>query len=551
MIHLNSLFSKIKYFKSMLCSLHRSKNQTVNLFSLGQFYMIVTGLFLVSFSELMAREISFLPTYIIGDSPVYLQKKDNVSEGLSDLIAFYAKENFEVDASDSDKLRNFLESMEETPEKKASKELISGVCGEFDSDYVVKSEMDFSGDPVIQTITYNCKGKPIYTTESVLQGDFYLGIEKHVLKTFTYLSPKRKKSRDKYKDENIELVYAIDLSGSLAKDAETLLGYIKGLIGSDTSIGLVLIGDKDVKVVKPSRDHEKLKAEIGRIRFGGEISIEKLTSSLIKVKGELAFGTNKNRRFILVTDAQAGDGDPYKLVSTLQSIAQIGFQTFLVTGSYFDYKMTGTYRKAARSTGQDLQQIMHFIKVGTMKGYKTIYLYDRKVYIDPTGKINPSDLDFKELIQIPEGTLYKLVSFPHPNNLVDLFIGYTGEKVIEQGQVSSNISAVVDRLTNESTKEIGKVNRKVLIKVGGKSIWMPMKAISEQYIDQDVGIRAVFKKQFNNSNGYTNIPEETVVYKDTVPLLLVLEPNEIKNYLYNSNKDFIVCFIKGKILEIK
>jgi hypothetical protein len=80
---------------------------------------------------------------------------------------------------------------------------------------------------------------------------------------------------------------------------------------------------------------------------------------------------------------------------------------------------------------------------------------------------------------------------------------------------------------------------------------MPMKAISEKYIDQDVGIRAVFKKQFNNSNGYTNIPEETVVYKDTVPLLLVLEPSEIKNYLYNSNKDFIVCFIKGKILEIK
>ena len=98
----------------MFCSLYRSKNQSINLISLGQIYMLATGLFLVSFTELMAREISFLPTYIIGDSPVYLQKKDNVSEGLSDLIAFYAKENFEVDVSDSDKLRNFLESMEET-----------------------------------------------------------------------------------------------------------------------------------------------------------------------------------------------------------------------------------------------------------------------------------------------------------------------------------------------------------------------------------------------------------------------------------------------------
>ncbi len=513
--------------------------------------VLIFGILCISPFGVDSREISVLPTYIIGDSPVYLQKKDNVSEGIADLVAFYAKENFEVDVSDADKLRNFLESMEETPEKKASRDLVAGVCTEFDSDYVVKSEMDFSGDPVIQTTTYNCKGKPIYTTESVLQGDFYLGIEKHVLKTFTYLSPKKKKNRERYKEEDIELIYAIDLSGSLAKDAETLLNYIRSLLGSDTSIGLVLIGDKDVKVVKPSRDHENLRKELGRVRFGGEITIEKLTSSLIKVKGELAFGTSKNRRFILVTDAQARDGDPYKLVSTLQSIAQIGFQTFLVTGSYFDYKMTGTYRKAARSTGQDLQQIMHFIKVGTMKGYKTIYLYDRKVYIDPTGKINPRDLDLKELIQIPEGALYKLVSFPHPNNLVDLFIGYTGEKVIEQGQVSSNISSVVDRLTNETTKEMGKVHRKVLIKIGGKSIWMPMKSISEQYLDQEVGIRAVFKKQFSNSNGYTNIPEETIVYKETLPLLLVLEPNEIKNYLYNSNKDSVVCFIKGKILEIK
>ena len=500
---------------------------------------------------LLSREISFLPAYIIGDSPNFLQRKDNVSEGIADLMSFYAKENFEVDTTDSDKVRNYLESLEESSDKKPNKELISGICGEFDSDYIVKSEIDFSGDIVIQTITYNCKGKPIYTSESVISGDFYLGIEKHAMKTFSYLTPKKKKSKEIYKEEEIEIIYGIDLSGSLTKDAESLLTYISSLIGNDISIGLVLIGEKTVKVIKPSKDHSKLREELPRIRFGGELNIEQLSASLIKVKSELLFGTLKNRRFVLFTDAQAREGDPYKLVSTLQSIAQIGFQTFLVTGSYFDFKMNSIYRKAARSTGQDLQQVMHFIKVGTMKGYKTLYLYDRKVYIDPTGKINPSDLDLRELTQIPEGSIYKLVSFPHPNNLVEIFTGYTGEKVIEKGQITSNVSTVIDRLTNQSSIELGKVYRKVLIKVGNRSFWIQMKSISEHFLNQEVGIRAIFRKQFNNSSGYTNVPEDTIIYSENIPLLLVLEPSEIKNYLYTSNKDAVTCFIKGKILEIK
>lgn len=514
-------------------------------------YFLILGIILVSSNEIQAREVSFIPSYIIGESPVFLQKKDNVSEGLADLVAFYTKENFEVDVTDSDKVRNYIESLEETPDKKPSRELISGICGEFESDYIVKSEIDFSGDPVIQTVTFNCKGKPIYTTESVLQGDFYLGIEKHVIKTFSFLTPKKKKNKEIYKEEDIEIVYAIDLSGSFAKDAQSVITYIKGLLGADISIGLVLLGEKNVKVLKPSRDHERLRDELSRIRFGGELNIEQLSASLIKSKVDLAFGNHKNRRFILFTDATAQEGDPYKLVSTLQSVAQLGFQPFLVTGSYFDFKMMGIYRKAARSTAQDLQQIMHFIKIGTMKGYKTIYLYDRKVYVDPTGKLNPSDLDLRELAQIPEGSIYKLVSFPHPNNLVDIFIGYTGEKVIEQGQISSNVAGVADRLTNQTTRELGRMSRKVLVKVGNKSIWLQMKSISEKTLNQEVGIKAVFRKQFNSAIGYTNVPEETVVYSENVPLLLVLEPVEIKNYLYNSNKDFVTCFLKGKILEIK
>ena len=94
--------------------------------------------------------------------------------------------------------------------------------------------------------------------------------------------------------------------------------------------------------------------------------------------------------------------------------------------------------------------------------------------------------------QIPEGSSYKLVSFPHPNNLIDIFVAYTGEKVIEQGQISSNISSVADRLTNQSSREMGRMSRKVLIKVGNKSIWLQMKSISEQNLNQDVGIKAVF-----------------------------------------------------------
>lgn len=512
---------------------------------------IAFTLLIVIPESLLSREISFLPAYIIGEAPAFLQKKDNVSEGMADLLSFYARENFEVDATDSDKIRNYLESIEETPEKKPGKDLITAICAEFDSDYVVKSEIDFSGDVVIQTTTFNCKGRAIYSSESVIQGDFYLGMERHAVKTFTYLSPKRKKAREIYKEEELELVYVLDLSGSVAKDSEAVLKYISSLLGQDISIGLVLVGEKDVKVIKPSREHSRLREEIPRIRFGGEVNIEHLSSSLIKIKGELLFSTAKNRRMILFTDAQSREGDPYKLVSTLQSVAQIGFQTFLVTGSFFDFKMSGIYRKAARSTGQDLQQVLHYVKVGTMKGYKTLYLYDRRVYIDSTGKLNPADLELKELTQIPEGSVYKLVSFPHPNNLVEIFSGYSGEKIIEKGQISSNIMNVMDRLTNQSTGDTGRVYRKVLVKVQNHSFWIQVKSAPEQFLNQEVGIRAVFRKQFSNSMGYTNVPDETYVYSENVPRLLILEPSEIKNYLSNTNKDTITCFIRGKVLEIK
>lgn len=254
--------------------------------------------FLVLDSQLFSRELTFLPSYIIGDAPLSLLKKDKPDTGVSELLAFYTNQNFEVGLSSFSSVRNIITSMNEDLSRKPSRDLISRICSDLETDYVVQNEVDFSGasdlgSTLIHTMTYDCGGRLIYSQESILKQDFYSDMEKHALKAFSYLNPKRPEKFLGNPNQKQEVIFGIDLSGSLSSDSRELISFIEGTLGSDLSIGLALFGQKGMKVVQPSLNHENIRDVLKRVRFSGSIDSDVLASYLSKLKSNLVFRDTK------------------------------------------------------------------------------------------------------------------------------------------------------------------------------------------------------------------------------------------------------------------
>ncbi len=520
-----------------------------NLLNFWKFFLLCT-VFITN--SIFSRELTFLPTYVIGTAPENLTTKDRLEEGISELLAFYATDQFEVEATDFDKLRNYLDSDEEEKNRKPSRSQINGVCSEFEPDYIVHSEIDFESTPVIITEIINCRGKVIYSSENQLGTDFYAGMQKHAQKAFAFLNPKSKKDPLRYGSNKKEFIFAIDTSGSIASDTKLLIDYINSITGTpNIAIGLIVIQSKGVKVTKPSFDHSEVRNQLSKITLGGTLNLETLSTWLLKARQEIAESKISKRNVILLTDATGG-GDPYKFISALQTYKQIGFQVHLVTGSFFDFKEFGNYRKAARATGGDLYQLTHFRKVGTPSGFKTVYLYDRTIYVDDSGLEYPSDLNLSSLDKISEFTMNSLVPYPHPSNMADVYLKSTKQKSIELTPIKSNVNSVVDRIINSGNAYTNlKAYRKVLIKAGSTSVWVYLKDIEQELLNKEISVKLFVKKDLQSSLGFSNIPEESFVHVGSTPLLLVLSPKEIKYYLHTLKKDSLTCFMKGKVLEIK
>lgn len=67
-----------------------------------------------------------------------------MSSGVSELIGYYATENFVVETSDTDKLKVYLSELSEEMDRKPSRSLLNGICEEFGSDFIIKPEINFA-----------------------------------------------------------------------------------------------------------------------------------------------------------------------------------------------------------------------------------------------------------------------------------------------------------------------------------------------------------------------------------------------------------------------
>lgn len=501
-------------------------------------------------TTLFAREVTFLPAYVVGEEPPALKKKDNLSTGISELIGYYANENFIVEVSDPDKVKTYINELGEEMDRKPSRSLLSGVCEEFSSDFIVKTEINFESSISILSEVYNCRGKVIATNESLFKDNFYLSMEKHTKKTLNFLVPKNKSNSKFDANGEEEIIFLFDLSGSLTREVKAGINYIQSITGSKhLSLGAVLVGENSIRIVKPSLDHSKLKEELNRIKQGGDLGLDRITQGLVKVRSEFGQTKISKKKFIIITDAKSNSSSDYGYLSAVQGIKELGYNTFIITGSFFDFKSMSLHKKAARGGGNNLQQITHFQKVGTIKGYRTIYLYDRNIYYDESEQINPKEIDLKEMAFLEEGRVLGKVDFPHPDNMSDVFEKVIGVKLIEKQSIKSNMEIVLERIVQSKSGKINFAGSKILIKAGTTSIWLTLNSTQESLENQEVAIKASFVKDEFSANGFANIPSETVVVKENIPKLLILEPAQIRNFL-KTNGAF-TCFVSGKVLEIK
>ncbi|HMV43564.1 MAG TPA: VWA domain-containing protein [Leptospiraceae bacterium] len=500
-------------------------------------------------TTLFAREVTFLPAYVIGEEPPALKKKDNVSSGISELIAYYANENFLIEVSDPDKVKNYVRDSGETMDRKPSKSLLNGVCEEFGSDYIVKTEINFDSSISILSEVYNCRGKVIGSNESLFKENFYSSIEKHTKRTLNFLVPKNKSDSAYDLSGEEEIIFLFDMSGSLSREVKGIFRYILSITGSkNLSLGAVFVSESSIKILKPSLNHDKLKEELGRIKQGGDVGIDRITQGLVKIRSELGLNRITKKKMIIVTDAKSSGTGDYGYLSAVQAIKELGYNTFIVSGSFFDYKSMSLHKKAAKLGGNTLQQITHFQKVGTTKGYKTIYLNDRTIYYDESEQVNPREIDLKEMVALDEGRILSKVDFPHPDNMSDVFERVQGTRLIERQSISSNADSVVEKIV-QSKGSISFIGSKILIKTGHTSFWITLKNTSEDLENQDIVIKASFVRDEFSANGFINIPAQTEIYKESVPKLLVLEPAQIRNFL-KSNSVF-TCFVQGRVVEVK
>ena len=508
--------------------------------------------FLLTFFNisLFAREITILPAYVVGEEPAALKKKDNLSTGVSELIGYYATENFVVETSDSEKVKVYLSELGEEMDRKPSRSLLNGICEEFSSDFIVKPEINFSDKISILSEVYNCRGKVIASNESLFADNFYLAMEKHTRKTLSFLVPKNKSTTSIDITNEEEIIFFLDLSGSLTREIKSTVNFILSITGSkNLALGAILVKENSIKIIKPSFNHNELKTDLEKIKIGGDIELDRITQGLVKARAELGVSKLKKKKLIILTDAKSNTTHDYGYLSAVQTMREIGYNTFIVTGSFFDYKSMNLHKKAAKSGGNNLQQITHYQVVGTTKGAKTIYLHDRNIYFEDSSQPNLKDLDLKELATIEEGRVLNTVDFPHPDNMSSVYEKIQGQKLIEKKSISSNVTNIIEKLVQSKSGTLSDSGGKVLIKTGSVSFWLTVNSVDESLEGFDTTFRATFVKDEFSPNGFANIPAETNIYKENIPKLLVLEPSQIRNFLKSNNK--FTCFVSGKILEVK
>lgn len=499
---------------------------------------------------LFSGDLAFFPVHVNGDLPAEWKNEEKLDYKLSSLFSFYARDNFVIEVADVSKLQQWMEAGKVLRGKKLERSTISGICQGLDVSYVVWSELDFVKRPYLVTELYNCSGTVINRKEGFLYGEIYSDLEDS-LKTLLQMFPPRLKKElsSESKESKKELIFALDLSGSFMREIQAIRPYIRKVIrNQNIPVGLLLFGPAGTTYISPTYETKKIEEALKAIRYGGEVTANHIINGLHKLRGSAA---GLEGEVILLTDVKLKSSEIYNLQSGILSVKQLGYSIKIVSNSSGNNQSLRALKRAAGASGTPLQAITSFKKVGTNKGYRMIFLKDNQIYFNKRSGVNPGIIDTNNLESIEESRIYAYADYPHPNNMVAIYSKVTGEKILEVGNLQSDVSFLLENLTRSLFGSDLQSWKKVLIKTGHYSSWIYLGSIQPSLVGKLVTFKTTFQVDKTSSSGYTNVPSDTHLHSGEIPELLLLKPSEIRSYLKTHSGKKLSCFIKGTVLEIR
>jgi hypothetical protein len=513
--------------------------------------IIVFFFLFFSFSfSMVARGVTFLPVYVNGEVPRVLSSKDQLEYGLAELTAFYASELFWLEPTDFTNVREYVKRVNYNYNKKLDPIRASEICESMESSFIVAGEFLFSDSVSVITEVYSCNGQLLSHLESSFATNFYTSLEQHVKKTFVSFPAKPNRFEDQKHSELSELIFAIDTSGSFMKEAKEAKAYIQRyMLSSDSAIGLLLMSEKRTRFYPPTTDKEQVEKILDSINFGGKLVPAELVSSLYKIKvNEKEAGFS--RKLIIMTDSKITQDSSGQIILALKSFKEAGYATYLITGPSSPPLVSSEYARIAGFLSTQLLRPVTSVRFGTTKGFRTLYLKDNKVYMDRFGRKYSPEIKVEELDMIEDSLVYSKVEYPHQGNLSQIFSAVSKEKIIEAEAPISTISTLIDESVRPEKGYYARSN-KILLKSGKTSVWINANKPNKEIENKFVVIKTRFVKDAGSSSGFASVAENTEVYTNNVPKLLVLKPSEITKYFQTSGKRELVCFLEGSVLETK
>ncbi len=515
----------------------------------SRFIVFLFLFFGFSFS-VFSRGVTFLPVYVSGETPKVLSSKDQLEYGLAELTAFYASELFWLEPTDFTHVREYVKQVNYNYNKKLDPIRASEICESMEASFIVTGEFLFSESVSVITEVYSCNGRLVSRLESSFATNFYTSLEQHVKKTFVSFPSKPDQLSDQKHSDISEILFAIDTSGSFMKEAREAKSYIKRfMLSSSSSIGLLLMSEKRTKFYHPTTDKEQVEKVLDSINFGGKLSPSELASSLYKIRvNEKEAATS--RKLIIMTDSKITQESSGQIIMALKSFKEAGYTTHLITGPSSPPLVSSEYSRIAGFLSTKLLRPVTSVRLGTTKGFRTLYLKDNKVYMDRFGRKYSPEITVEELEMFEDNLVYSKVEYPHQGNLSKIFTALTKEKIIQAEDPVSTISTLIDESVRPEKGYYSRSN-KILLKSGKTSVWINTSKPDKEIENKFVTLKTRFIKDAGSSNGFASVAESTEVYTYNVPKLLVLKPSEITKYFKTSGKRELVCFLEGSVLETK
>ncbi|MEM7184357.1 MAG: hypothetical protein AAF518_25890, partial [Spirochaetota bacterium] len=511
---------------------------------------LIVALCLTASSALQARQLTVLPAYLIGSPPLTLQKKTNkLSDELAKLAAFHIKENYNVAISDFSELQNYQRSAGLNLKKHFGREDILRVCRGVDTEYVLRSELDFQAN-ILSTEVYNCGGYLLVKKEGSMGKQVLLDYKRHIVYATNFLPPTRKISNHKLVRSLTEITLVLDLSGSFIKEILELRPTIISYLEKDTiSVKLLLVGKKQSRYISSP---QKIKQALQNLPLGGEVTPDQMANALYKIPGLRNKKQTKTLRQVYIfTDIPTQRGNIYAYQNSLQSLKYAGYKIRVFTNSSNPQAYLRLHANIAAISGKPLQNVIYYKTIGTNRGYRTLYLHDNRLYYDSSRYVRADSIRTATLQEISQRKIKSKVNNLHPNNIDLIYSQITGEKILERKRGKTNISYLFRKAIGENERVAQGGSRKVLLKSAGISFWIYMPQVRRDLLNQKITLYSTFYRTSSNGTGIMNVPEDTYITQNSPPKLLIYTVKEISRHLHSKKVDVLNGFIEGIVLRIK